>query len=964
VHTLSTVDSEVALLSFPPFQLNVREERLLKAGAEVALRRKPFAILRYLVENPRRLVTQDELVNAVWGKVAMSDSVLRTHVRALRQVIGEGLIETVVGRGYRFVVDVREEADASSRPSVEDADASKFDAPQACFVGRVAELGVLRDALQSARSGQRRLVFVTGGAGVGKTALVDVLLQQVTCERTMWTAHGVCIEQYGSGEAYLPVIAALGRLCRSPGGEHAVGVLCRHAPTWLAQMPALVTGEREEELRRRIAGTTHERMLREFAEALEALSADKPVLLVLGDLHWSDPSTAELLLMLGRRREAARLLVIGTYRPAELAKTHPLTRVLGELIAHKRATELLLDGFSEETVAEYVDKRFAGHRFPRELVGTVHKTAGGNPLVVVTLFDDLEARQMVRVIEERWRLVTTLEEVASRRPDSITRLIDVQMDRLSVTEQRVLEAGGVAGNTFAAGTVAHALDMPVDDVDSCCESLANTQRFVRYLGTETWPDGTLQSRYGFTHALYQHAAIARSPSVRRWHRRIAERLEAGYGDDADTIAPELAVHFDEGQAFSRAAHYYALAGERARRRHGAYEALGHFERARALISRLPEGHERDELELQVLHGLGPCLFATKAFSAEEFEPIFERAAELASRLAKDEHLCAALNGQQRCRLMKGALRQVGDHADDLARLVSRLPDPTLGDPGAFLAPFVSLHRGHLAEAERGLIVLCANLDARGGEPTEVAAWTRTALALVTWLTGCPDKAVEWGRLAVSTADRLGDPFALAFALYAMGITNGWCGDMVQALACGERALAIATEGHTVLWQHWARLLVGWASSELDPTAPAARVDEILTQPGDSVPRTLYTLPVIELLVRAGRETLALETISEAMEFMQQTDDRGGEPELHRLRGEVLKSSDKREAERCFVKAVEVAGHQSSKSFELRATMSLCRILSGAKKRQALEGLRRVYETFTEGFETRDLLEAKAVLASE
>lgn len=325
------------MLSFPPFQLSLREERLLKAGRELRLRRKPFAILRYLAENPRRLVTQEELVNAVWGKVAMSDSVLRTHVRALRQVIGDDLIETVIGRGYRFVVDVQEEVDVPAQPSVAVSAPSRVDAPP-LFVGRVAELSALRDALESARSGGRQLVFVTGDAGVGKTALVDALLLQVASEGTVWCARGLCVEHYGSGEAYLPVIAALGRLCLGAGGDRAVDVLSHYAPTWLAQMPAFVTGERAEDLHRRTAGATQARMLRELAEALEALSTDRPVVLVLGDLHWSDPSTVDLILMLGRRPEAARLLVVGTYRPAELVRTHPLTRVLGELIAHKQAT--------------------------------------------------------------------------------------------------------------------------------------------------------------------------------------------------------------------------------------------------------------------------------------------------------------------------------------------------------------------------------------------------------------------------------------------------------------------------------------------------------------------------------------------------------------------------------------------------------------------------------------------------
>jgi tetratricopeptide (TPR) repeat protein len=895
----------------------------------------------------------------------MSDSVLRTHIRALRRVIGEGLIETVIGRGYRFVSEVEHQVGACVQPPATAAEAPMPGTPQPVFVGRAADLDALRAAFQSARNGERRLVFVTGEAGAGKTTLVDALIEHAASEGAVWTARGACIEHYGSGEAYLPVITALGRLCRGPGGERVVDVLSRYAPTWVAQMPTLVTPEREQELQRRIAGVTQARMvLLELAEALEALSADRPVVMALAGLHWSDPSTAELLLMLGRRREAARLLVVGSYRPAELPKTHPLTKIVGELIVHKQAIQLPLVGFSEETVAEFVDKRFAGHGFPRELARTVHRTTGGNPLVVAAFFDDLVALRMIRVIDGRWQLAATLEEVGSRCPDSIRRLIDAQVDRLSVAEQRVIEVASAAGSTFAVGAVAHALDMPVDDVDSCCESLANQQRFLRYLGAETWPDGTIQSRYGFAHAIYRQAIVARNPSMRRWHRRIAERLEVGYAGDCDAIAAELAVHFDKARALSRAAHYYALAGERALRRHGMYEALGHFERARALIARLPEGRERDDFELRVLHGLGPCLFATKAFAVQEFVPTFERAIELATRLAKDEHLCAALVGLQRCRFLNGELRHVSERADEIASLTGRSADTSHGEAASFFSSCASLYRGRLVEAEKGLRLLCSRIETRGGERTEVVAFARTCFMFVSWLLGRPDEAIERGRAAVATAEKLGDPFAFAWALYGTGIVNAWRGDAALALEYGERALNTATEGHAVLWQHHARLLVGWARSELDPATASARVDDLLPHAGSPSRRTLYGLPLVELCARAGREALALETISEALEFAELDDDRSGEPELLRLRGELLKSSDEREAERCFTRATEVARLQSSRSFELRAAMSLHRFLSGAKKRKALQDVRRVFESFTEGFETRDLLQAKAILERE
>jgi DNA-binding winged helix-turn-helix (wHTH) protein len=955
-------DDVPPLRSFPPFQIDLREERLWKDGEELSLRRKPFAILRYLAEHPRRLVTHEELVEAVWGKVVMSDSVLRTHIRALRQVLGEGIVETVVGRGYRFRIDVLE-LDAASGSRVKRTDAPLEDVRPPSLVGRASEIATLRVALESARDGRRQLVFVAGEAGVGKTTLVDTFLEQVASEGLAWIARGSCVEQYGSGEAYLPVVAAIGHLCGSAGGERIVQVLSRHAPTWLAQLPALVTPDRAEELRRRVAWSTQAGMLRESAAALAALSNDEnPVILALDDLHWSDPSTVELLAFLGRRREADRLLVIGTYRPGELAKAHPLTRVLGELIAHKQAASLSLGTFSEDAVADYIDARFAGHGFPRDLATTLHRTTGGNPLFVVTLLDDLEGRQMVRVVDGRWDLASSVEDVASRRPESIRRLLDVQIDRLGVMEQRIVEAASVAGITFAVGAVAHALDMPVDAVDSCCESLANEHRFLRYVGTETWPDGTIQSRYGFAHALYQHAALARTSSVRLWHRRIAERLEAAYADQTDAIAPELAEHFDEGHAFSKAAQYRALAGERAVRRHGSYEARGHFERAGTLIAQLPEGRDRDELELRVLHGLGPCLLRTAAWDAPGLVETFTRAVELASSLARDEELCAALLGLQHWRMVKGELRRVGEHAGELARIASRLASPALGEAGARIASAASFYRGRVSEAERGLALMCATQNVQSVEPT-VAFSARGALSLLAWLAGRPDEALKLGREAVSKAERIGDPWSLAVALLDVGRTCLWRRDAAGVLEFAQRTLAIAAESHFPRLGAIARLLACWASSGLDPGASAAHLDDLLTERwgGQRTGKTMDTLVFVDVCVRAGRHGVALEKITHAMDHMEQIDERFVEPELHRVRGELLKATDPREAERSFTKALEVARHQASRSFELRAATSLHRFHTGVRREKALEEVRRVFGTFSEGLETGDLLDAKRVL---
>jgi DNA-binding winged helix-turn-helix (wHTH) protein len=498
------------MLSFPPFQLDIENQRLWKSGEETHVRRKPFAILRYLVQHPQRLITPRELVDAVWGgKYAMSESLLRTHLRDLRRVLGEGVVETVAGRGYRFVPEVKRL----------DLEAPRADAGTptrgtgSLVVGRDVELDVLRAALLSARDRRRTTVFVSGEAGTGKTTLVDAFLERATVPALV--GWGTCVEQYGSGEAYLPVLDAVGALCRGRGGNHVIDVFTRHAPAWLVQLPGIVRPDRHDDLQRRAAAATPAGTLCELADALEVLSMDTPVVLVFDDLQWTDPSTTKLIAFLSSRREPAQLLIVGTYRPEEAPRGHPLTRVTGELIAHRRACSIALDGLSSCGVDAYLSKRYPGHEFPAELARTLERSTSGNPLFLTTLVDDLEREGNIRERLGHWELSTTVSDVAARRLDSIRCLIDLQIDRLGAVEQRIIEVAGIAGMTFTAGVVADALGADLDSVGSACESLAEERRLLRYAGSETGPDGAIQSRYAFRHALFQHAASARSTAITR-----------------------------------------------------------------------------------------------------------------------------------------------------------------------------------------------------------------------------------------------------------------------------------------------------------------------------------------------------------------------------------------------------------------------------------------------------------------
>ena len=228
--------------------------------------------------------------------------------------------------------------------------------------------------------GERQIVFVTGEAGIGKTALVDTFARSIASDRSIRIGRGQCLEQYGTSEAYLPVLEAIGRLCREQA--QVVDVLRAHAPMWLLQMPSLMSASDRELLSREVSGATRERMLREMGEALEALTADLPLVLILEDLHWSDYSTLDLISYLARQRQAAQLMLIGTYRTVELIVSgHPLKAVKQELLAKQQCEELPLEYLSEEAVAKYLSVRFPSQSISSGACGVDPRTNRGKPAV-------------------------------------------------------------------------------------------------------------------------------------------------------------------------------------------------------------------------------------------------------------------------------------------------------------------------------------------------------------------------------------------------------------------------------------------------------------------------------------------------------------------------------------------------------------------------------------------------------
>ena len=336
-------------LVFGPFRLDRHDERLWRGQEVIALAPKSLAVLCCLVTHAGQLVSKEALLEAVWPETAVSEAVLTVAIRRLRQALGDSVqtpqfIETVHRRGYRFIAPVavaepsagRQQTTRTIRPPLPGALV-----PSELFVGREGALAQMHRWLTTALQGKRHVGIIAGEPGIGKTALVNTFVAQVMAGEAPMLGHGQCVEFYGAGEPYLPVLEALGRLGRAPEGTGLVSVLRQYAPSWVAQMPALLPPREWEALQHTVGRTAQTRMLRELTEALDAFTTAHPLVLVLEDLHWSDCRTLEWLTYVARRPDPARLLILGTYRPGEaMVHAHPLRTVLTELHQHGQCVEL------------------------------------------------------------------------------------------------------------------------------------------------------------------------------------------------------------------------------------------------------------------------------------------------------------------------------------------------------------------------------------------------------------------------------------------------------------------------------------------------------------------------------------------------------------------------------------------------------------------------------------------------
>jgi len=578
----------------------------------VRLTPKAFAVLCYLVDRAGRLVMQDELLNALWSDTFVQPEVLKSHILDIRKALGDRpkdpqFIETLPRRGYQFIAPVR---DASAPPFT--APRLAVDLPSRKFVGRSTEIDELCNCLPRTLGNQRQIVFITGEAGIGKTALADKFQRQVRLDAPgVRIARGQCVEGYGGEEAYYPVLEALAQLWQGSEGEPVIQILAAQAPTWLVQFPGLVNRERRETLQREILGATRERMLREIGAALETITSERPLLLVFEDMQWADPSTVDLISALARGRQPAKLMLIGTYRPVDIVLSdHPLEALKRDLLIHHLCREIALKPLGEAEVAEYLATESGGPAVPEGLAGLIFRHTEGNPLFMVTVVEHMRDRGLIAVENGTWRIMVPLDRIDLEAPERLRQMIELQIENLSEEEQRVLEVASVTGALFATAACATEANKNTDSFDALCEGLTRRHQIVRSAESQEFPDGTRSARYEFVHALYREVLYQRLSPERRAkiHLHVGKRLAALYAPQPGDAAPELAQHFEHAGDWLRAIKYLQLAADTAGDRFEPRQAADILENALGLLKKLPYG-ERAKQETTILNRLAEIYIA-------------------------------------------------------------------------------------------------------------------------------------------------------------------------------------------------------------------------------------------------------------------------------------------------------------------------------------------------------------------
>ncbi|MFZ0887043.1 MAG: adenylate/guanylate cyclase domain-containing protein [Candidatus Binataceae bacterium] len=882
------------------------------------------------------------------------------------------------------------------------------------FVGRQREMDALKNAAEQARAGHGQIVAAVGEPGVGKSRL---FYEFKAISQSGWMVLEAFSVSHGKASAFLPVIDLLWNYFRITSDDDErtrrekvngkVVTLDRSLEDALPYLHALLglsdanspLGEIEPQTRKR-------RALEAIKRILLRESLNQPLIVIFEDLHWIDSESQAFLNLLADSIGTAKLLLLVNYRPEYRQEW-----------GHKTYyTQLRLDPLGKESADEMLKALLGDEVEIRPLKRLIVQKTEGNPFfmeeMALVLFEE------GALVREEPRAGTPAPLVKLTRslnqlkiPPTVQAVLAARIDRLPHDEKELLQALAVIGTEFRLGLVQAVWQHPHPRVTALAgkeasaaplalsrnqagEGQAELERMLSelQLGEFIYEQPAVGDiEYTFKHALTHDVAYNSVLMERRraLHERIGGALESMYAESLDDHVTELAHHFARGGNPRKALEYCLRAVQQCVVRGSYAEAVAHFESGLELLQKLPGDDRRAELELGLRDAAGMALMAIKGYTSLEAEQSWARAMELCQRPGIDwEKAWSALRGVYIVQLVRPDLRKACEIAAEMiARAEEHGSAEHIADAATALA-HARVNSGDFDLAAEGFDRAWALWESiakpatglaqqRAGVMPQAQTIERLASQALScsqsawnlWFLGSPDRSLERLNVATAIAHESGSKAVLEVVHFYATFTYEHRRELEHMRENAEATLVLSTESGNLHYRTWSEIFLGWAQAMAgDLDGGIARMRHHLSEfraTGAEIGTHYYLTLMATALGRTGRFDEALRTIDESFPYIERTGERRYEAEVHRLKGELLLAQDASnaaQAEKSFRTAIEISRKQNAKSWELRATTSLARLLAKQGKRdEAHAMLAEIYNWFTEGFDTADLKDAKALL---
>ncbi|MBV8140317.1 MAG: AAA family ATPase [Deltaproteobacteria bacterium] len=950
------------LFRFENFELDRGTYQLRRDGRAVHLERIPLDLLFLLAEKRNQLVTREEIVERIWGKGVFLDSAnsINAAVRKIRRALGDDadaprFIATVPVKGYRFIAPLRESAAAgaqvhSLRPS---------------FVGREREMAQLREGFIRAGSGRGGILLLSGEPGIGKTRLTEELIELARAR-----GHGVligsCTEQDQS-VPFLPFVEILEGWVdrgRNPSdlrellGEDA-SELARLLPKLARLFPGLAPPQELPPAQAR------RQLFNSFCDFTARLARESPTLLIFEDLHWGDDSTLALLGHLAHRLTALPLLVVGTYRDLEINLTPGLARFLEDLRRGHLVAGVPLKGLPSDAVAELLEN-LSGQPPPSTVVNEFCAETKGNPFFVEELFQHLAEEGRLYDAAGGFRSELKIAELDV--PHGVRLVVGRRLARLNDATQRTLRTAAAIGRVFAFEVLAAS-----GGADRLLESVEEAER----AGLIYSRADSLTARFEFSHELIRQAVLSGISSARRaqLHLEVADAIERVYPELLDDHYSELAHHYRLGGNVAKAIDYLERAADQANQRSAPSEAATQFGTALGLIRELPATRDRYQRELALELALNLALGRSKGVGSDEAGESLVRARELCERLADQTPMLYVYQELWDSYMQRGEFGIAGEYAQRGLEVAENRRDPNMIASAQAILRVNSFWNGHFLEAyDRLNNAEVAGYTIRAPKESrelELLGAEYTIHALNDGFLGYLDRCRNALSEIVLHMRRDSDIHFAAFAWTHHAWGHLLAGEGSLARSSAEQAIALSREHGFEERAAIGKCIRGIALTDQGLLEDGIReIEEGLAALRVAFCGCFDSWFCTALALaqgKAGRPQEGLATVDRVLEVVKR---RGGDnfymAEAHRIRGELLLMQDtpkRAEGEEAIRAAINISRTQQSRLLELRATISLFRLLAGtSRRREARVLLAEIYNWFTEGFDTADLKEAKALLA--